>query len=72
MTLKERQFLAAYDTRRSSYGFTPPALSIARAKLDLALANAERARQQASRIADMEADISAHAKSGEMKADGQD
>ena len=55
MTLEDRQRQAAYDTGRSS--FTPPVLSIARAKLDLALMKAERDMQQAKAIAAMEADL---------------
>ena len=55
MTLKDRQRQAAYDTGRSS--FTPPVLSISRAKLDLALMKAERDRQQRQRIEAMEQDM---------------
>jgi hypothetical protein len=67
MTLEDRQRQAAYDFKRSS--FTPTPTSIAQAKLDLALVQAERDRQQAKAIAAMEADLIAHAKQGELKAD---
>jgi hypothetical protein len=66
MTLEDRQRQAAYDWTRSSY--IPPT-SPARAKLDLALLQAERDRQQAKVLAAMEADLIAFAKRGEVKAD---
>jgi hypothetical protein len=55
MTLEDRQRQAAYDWTRSSY--IPPT-SPARAKLDLALLQAERDRQQRKYIDAMEAELS--------------
>ena len=78
MTLEDRQRLAAYDFNRSAH--IPPT-SPARAKLDLALLQAERDRQQRQRIEAMEtdmrqtcgymADLIEHAKSGEFREDEQ-
>jgi 7-keto-8-aminopelargonate synthetase-like enzyme len=64
MTLEDRQRQAAYDWIRSAH--IPPT-SPARARLDLALLQAERDRQQRRVLAAMEADLIAFAKRGEVK-----